>query len=176
MRKSKKSKLGKIEQKVLVNFYVLNKGEIKMFNKVVIVGNLTKDIEMRFSQGGAGIANSAIATTRKFKARDGSQSEETLFIDITFFGRTAEIAQQYLHKGSKVLLEGRLKFDQWTDQNGQKRSKHSVRVESMQMLDSKNASFHEEKPSSQKSNEEKIYLPQEDENPFEMIDDKDMPF
>lgn len=166
MRKSKKSKLGKIEQKVLVNFYVLNKGEIKMFNKVVIVGNLTKDIEMRFSQGGAGIANSAIATTRKFKARDGSQSEETLFIDITFFGRTAEIAQQYLHKGSKVLLEGRLKFDQWTDQNGQKRSKHSVSVESMQMLDSKNASFHEEK----------IYLPQEDENPFEMIDDKDMPF
>lgn len=109
-----------------------------MFNKIIILGNLTKDIETRFSQGGLAIANSAIASTRKFTAKDGSQSEETLFVDITFFGRTAEIAQQYLFKGSKVLIEGQVKFDQWTDQNGQKRSKHTVNVETMQMLGSKN--------------------------------------
>ena len=60
-----------------------------------------------------------------------------MFVDITFFGRSAEVANQYLRKGSKILVEGRLQFEQWVDQNGQKRSKHSVIVETMQMLDSK---------------------------------------
>lgn len=110
-----------------------------MFNKVVIVGNLTRDIEMKFTPSGLAVANTAIASTKKFKAQDGTQKEEVMFIDIAFFGRTAEVAQQYLRRGSKVLVEGRLKFDQWTDQNGQKRSKHSVSVESMQMLDSKSS-------------------------------------
>jgi len=59
-------------------------------------------------------------------------------VDITFFARSAEVANQYLRKGSKILVEGRLQFDQWTDQNGQKRSKHGVNVDVMQMLDSKN--------------------------------------
>ena len=108
-----------------------------MFNKVIIAGNLTRDIEVKFTPSGLAIGNTAIATTRKFKAQDGTQKEEVLFVDITFFGRTAEVAQQYLRRGSKVLIEGRLKFDQWSDQNGQKRSKHSVSVETMQMLDSK---------------------------------------
>ena len=108
-----------------------------MYNKIILAGNLSKDIEIRYSQGGAAIANTAIATTRKFKGSDGTQKEETLFVDVTFFGRSAEVANQYLRKGSKVLLDGRLKLDQWTDKQGQKRSKHSVSVESMQMLDSK---------------------------------------
>ena len=64
--------------------------------------------------------------------------EDTLFIDITFFGKLAEIANQYLNKGSKVLVEGRLKFDQWQDQNGNNRSKHSIVVESMEMLGNQN--------------------------------------
>ena len=108
-----------------------------MYNKIIIAGNLSKDIEIRYTQGGSAIANTAIATTRKFKGADGTQKEEVLFVDVTFFGRSAEIANQYLRKGSKVLLDGRLKLDQWTDKQGQKRSKHSVSVESMQMLDSK---------------------------------------
>jgi len=107
-----------------------------MFNKVILVGNLTRDIELRYSQSGMGIANTAIATTRKFTS-NGEKKEEVCFVDITFFARSAEIANQYLRKGSKILVEGRLKLDQWTDQNGQKRSKHSVIVETMQMLDSK---------------------------------------
>ena len=66
------------------------------------------------------------------------KKEETCFVDITFFGRSAEVANQYLRKGSKILVEGRLSFEQWVDQtNGQKRSKHSVIVETMQMLDSR---------------------------------------
>ncbi len=104
-----------------------------MFNRVVLVGNLTKDIDLRYTQGGAAIGNSAIAVTRKFSV-NGEKREETCFIDITFFGKHAEIANQYLSKGSKLLVEGRLKFDQWTDNNGQNRSKHTVAVENMEML------------------------------------------
>ena len=110
-----------------------------MYNKVILVGNLTRDIELRYSQGGMAIANTAIATSRKFTV-NGEKKEEVCFVDITFFARSAEIANQYLRRGSKILVEGRLNFDQWVDQNGQKRSKHSVVVETMQMLDSKGES------------------------------------
>jgi single-strand DNA-binding protein len=106
-----------------------------MFNKVILVGNLTRDIELRYTQGGMAIAKTGIATNRKFKKQSGEMVDETMFIDITFFGRSGEIANQYLRKGSKVLVEGRLMLEQWTDQNGQKRSKHSVNVEEMKMLD-----------------------------------------
>jgi single-strand DNA-binding protein len=109
-----------------------------MYNKIILAGNLTRDIEVRYSQSGAAIGNTAIATTRKFKSQTGEQKEEVLFVDITFFGRTAEVANQYLRKGSKILVDGRLKLDQWTAQDGSKRSKHSVTVESMTMLGSKN--------------------------------------
>jgi single-strand DNA-binding protein len=111
-----------------------------MFNKVIIVGNLTRDIELKYAPSGTAIGSTGIASTRKFKGGDGSQKEEVLFVDITFFGRTAEIANQYLRKGSKALIEGRLKLDSWTDQNGGKRSKHTVVVENMTMLDSKGSS------------------------------------
>ncbi|MDY0246731.1 MAG: single-stranded DNA-binding protein [Methanosarcina mazei] len=107
-----------------------------MYNKVILAGNLTRDIELRYSQGGMGIAKTAIATSRKF-TNNGEKKEEVCYSDIVFFGRSAEVANQYLRKGSKILVEGRLHFEQWVDQNGQKRSKHSVVVETMQMLDSK---------------------------------------
>ncbi len=108
-----------------------------MFNKVILVGNLTRDCELRYLPSGSAVCTTGIATNRKFKAQNGEQKEEVCFIDITFFGRTAEIANQYLGRGKKVLVEGRLKLDQWTDQNGGKRSKHSVTADTLQMLDSK---------------------------------------
>ena len=108
-----------------------------MYNKVVLVGNLTRDVEIRYSQGGAAIGKVGIATSHKWKSQTGEQKEEVMFIDLTFFGRVAEIANQYLRKGSKVLIDGRLVLEQWTAQDGTKRSKHSVTVESMKMLDSK---------------------------------------
>ena len=108
-----------------------------MYNKVVLVGNLTRDVEIRYSQSGSAIGNVGIATSRKWKSQTGEQKEEVLFIDLTFFGRTAEIANQYLRKGSKVLIDGRLTLQQWTAQDGSKRSKHVVTVENLQMLDSK---------------------------------------
>ena len=110
-----------------------------MYNKTIQVGNLTRDIELRYTQAGMAIAKTAIATSRKFTS-NGEKKEEVCFVDITFFGRSAEVANQYLRKGSKILVEGRLQFDQWVDQNGGKRSKHSIAVETMQMLDTKASS------------------------------------
>jgi len=111
-----------------------------MYNKVVLVGNLTRDVEIRYSQSGSAIASVGIATNRKWKSQTGEPRDEIMFIDLTFFGRTAEIAHQYLRKGSKVLVDGRLVFQQWTAQDGTKRSKHSITVESLQMLDTKSSS------------------------------------
>lgn len=102
-------------------------------NKVILLGRLVRDIKLRYTQGGAAIGSSGIAVTRKYTL-NGEKREETCFIDLTFFGKQAEVSNQYLQKGSKLLVEGRLKFDQWQDSNGQNRSKHSVAVEVMEML------------------------------------------
>ena len=102
-------------------------------NKVIMIGHLVRDIELRYTQSQMAIGKTAIAVTRKYTL-NGEKREETCFIDITFFGKQAEIANQYLNKGSKLAVEGYLKFEQWTDQNGQNRSKHSIAVESMEML------------------------------------------
>jgi len=108
-----------------------------MYNKVVMVGNLTRDIELRYMQNGSALAKSAIATSHRYKSQTGEQKEEVCFLDFNIFGRSAEVANQYLRKGSKVLLEGRLVFEQWTAQDGTNRNKHALRVDSMKMLDSK---------------------------------------
>jgi single-strand DNA-binding protein len=105
-----------------------------MYNKVILQGNLTRDVEIRYTPGGTAVGNTGIAVNRRYKAANGEQREETLFIDLTLFGRTAEIAHQYLRKGRSVLVDGRLTLEQWTAQDGTKRSKHSVTVENLQML------------------------------------------
>ena len=111
-----------------------------MYNKVIMVGNLTRDIELRYLPSGSAIAKSAIATSYKYKSSTGEQKDEVCFLDFNIFGRSAEVANQYLRKGSKVLLEGRLVFEQWTAQDGTTRSRHSLRVDTMKMLDSKSDS------------------------------------
>ena len=110
-----------------------------MFNTVILLGNLTRDVEIRYLQSGSAIASTGIATSKKYKTATGEQREDVMFIDLTFFGRSAEIANQYLRKGSKVMIEGTLKLEQWTAQDGTKRSKHAVTVNEMKMLDTKNA-------------------------------------
>ena len=108
-----------------------------MYNKVVLVGNLTRDVVIKYLQSGTAVGEVGIAVNRKFKTQAGEQKDEIMFIDLTFFGRTAEIANQYLRKGSKVLVDGRLMFQQWTAQDGSKRSKHAITVENLTMLDTK---------------------------------------
>lgn len=148
-----------------------------MYNKAIMAGNLTRDVEVRFSQAGLAIANTAIATSRKFTT-NGEKKEEVCFVDITLFGRSAEVAKQYLHKGSKILVEGRLVFEQWSDQNGQKRSKHTLAVDSMQMLDSKGPAAdneHANEPhASQQENKPKIYAPKIENVPPIDLDDEDI--
>ncbi len=108
-----------------------------MYNKVIMIGNLTRDIELKYLPSGSAIAKGAIATSHKFKAQDGSSKEEVCFLDFTVFGKGGEILNQYVRKGSKVMLEGRLIFEQWQDQNGQNRNRHTLRVEEFKFLDSK---------------------------------------
>jgi single-strand DNA-binding protein len=108
-----------------------------MYNKVIMVGNLTRDIELRYLPSGSAVAKSAVATSYKYKSSTGEQKDEVCFLDFNIFGRSAEVANQYLRKGSKVLLEGRLVFEQWTAQDGSTRSRHSLRVDTMKMLDTK---------------------------------------
>ena len=106
-------------------------------NRVILVGNLTRDVDVRFGKTGIAIGKTGIATNRRTKTQSGEQRDEVMFIDLTIWGKTAEMVQQYFRKGSKILVEGRLSFDQWTDQSGMKRSKHSVTVESIEFVDSK---------------------------------------
>jgi single-strand DNA-binding protein len=109
-----------------------------MYNKIILVGNLTRDVELRYSPAGTAIAKFGIATNRTYKDNvTGENKQEVMFIDVTVFGRSAEIANQYLRKGSKVLVEGRLVLDQWVDSSGQKRSKHSVVAEKIQFMETK---------------------------------------
>ncbi|HIE34840.1 MAG TPA: single-stranded DNA-binding protein [Campylobacterales bacterium] len=114
-----------------------------MYNRVVLLGNLTRDIELRYTQNGTAIAKTGIATNRRYKTQAGEQKDEVCFIDITLFGRAAEIANQYLSKGRKVLVEGRLIYEQWVDASGQKRSKHSIAVDNLQMIGSRDESSFE---------------------------------
>ncbi len=115
----------------------INTKETNMYNKVILLGNLAREPELKYLPSGSAICTTSIATNRKWKDQSGQQKEEVCFVDLTFFGKTGEIVSQYLCKGSRLLVEGRLKLDQWTDQSGGKRSKHSVTVDNLQMLDSK---------------------------------------
>jgi len=112
-----------------------------MYNRVILVGNLTRDVELKYTPNGMAIAKFGLATNRSYKDNTtGELKQEVMFIDITVFGRSAEVANQYLKKGKKVLVEGRLVLDQWVDSNGQKRSKHSIVADKIQFMDSKESS------------------------------------
>jgi single-strand DNA-binding protein len=105
------------------------------FNKVILVGNLTRDPELRYTQKGMAIAKLGLAVNRVWRNEAGESKEEVTFVDVDAFGRQAETLGQYVKKGSPLLVEGRLRLDQWDDkQTGQKRSKLGVVVENFQFL------------------------------------------
>jgi single-strand DNA-binding protein len=107
------------------------------FNKVILVGNLTRDPELRYSGKGTAIAKLGVAVNRTWTSETGEKKEETTFVDVDVFGRTAENVGQYLRKGSPLLVEGRLRLETWEDkQTNQKRSKLSVVAEYIQFLGS----------------------------------------
>ncbi len=108
------------------------------FNKVILIGNITRDIELRHLPSGQAIAKIGLATNRRWRTPEGEQREETMFIDCEAWGKTAEFVNQYFSKGRPILIEGRLKLDQWEDKETKaKRSKHVVVVENATFVDSK---------------------------------------
>ncbi len=110
------------------------------FNKVILVGNLTRDPELRYTPKGTAIAKIGLAVNRVWTNEAGEKKEEVTFVDVDVFGRTAENVGQYMRKGRPILIEGRLKLDQWDDkQTGQKKSKLSVVAETVQFLGSAQA-------------------------------------
>jgi len=106
------------------------------YNKVLLMGNLTRDVEVRHTSGNQAVANLSIAVNRKFKTQSGESREEVTFVDCEAWGRTAEVMAQYLSKGRPVFIEGRLKLDQWEGKDGSKQSKLRVVVENFQFVDS----------------------------------------
>lgn len=107
------------------------------FNKVILVGNLTRDPELRYTPKGTAIAKIGLAVNRVWRNEAGESKEEVTFVDVDVFGRTAENVGQYMRKGRPILIEGRLRLDQWDDkQTGQKRSKLGVVAETVQFLGS----------------------------------------
>jgi len=105
------------------------------YNRVVLVGNLTRDVELRYTPSGTAVTDIGLAVNERIKKNE-QWVDEVHFFDITLWGRTAEVAGEYLSKGSSVLIEGRLKLDRW-EQDGQKRSKVKIVGEKMQMLSGK---------------------------------------
>jgi single-strand DNA-binding protein len=109
------------------------------FNKVILVGNLTRDPELRYTPKGMAIAKIGLAVNRVWTNEAGEKKEEVTFVDVDVFGRTAENVGQYMRKGRPILVEGRLRLDQWDDkQTGQKRSRLGVVAETVQFLGSPN--------------------------------------
>ena len=107
------------------------------FNKVILMGNLTRDPELRYTPKGTAIAKIGLAINRFWTSESGEKKEEVTFVDVDIFGRTAENVAQYMKKGRPLLVEGRLRLDQWDDkQTGQKRSRLGVVAESVQFLGS----------------------------------------
>jgi len=107
------------------------------FNKVILMGNLTRDPELRYTPKGTAIAKVGLAVNRVWTNEAGEKKEEVTFVDVDIFGRTAENVGQYMRKGRPMLVEGRLKLDQWDDkQTGQKKSKLGVVAETVQFLGS----------------------------------------
>lgn len=115
------------------------------FNKVILLGNLTRDPELRYTPKGTAIVKLGMAINRTWKDDTGASKEEVTFVDVDAFGRQAEVIAQYLRKGRPLFVEGRLRLDTWDDkQTGQKRSKMGVVLEAFQFVDSGGARSGEE--------------------------------
>ncbi|QBG49036.1 single-stranded DNA-binding protein [Verrucomicrobia bacterium S94] len=106
------------------------------FNKVLLMGNLTRNPEIRYTPSGTAVADLGLAVNENFKNKAGETVEQTCFVDVVVWGRQAETSAEYLQKGSPVFVEGKLQLDQWENQQGEKRSKLRVRADRIQFLGS----------------------------------------
>lgn len=112
-------------------------------NEVRLMGNLTRDPELKYTKGGTAYCNVSLAVNRNWRDRDGGMQEEVTFVEVTFWGRTAEVCSEYTSKGSPLYVGGRLKLDQWEDkETGKRRSKLSVVGDQLQLIGGRGGSSH----------------------------------
>lgn len=104
------------------------------FNKVILLGNLTRDPQLRYLPSNTAVCEFGLAVNRRWRDRDGNMKEDTCFVDVSCFGKPGETINQYMAKGKPILVEGHLRFDSWTGQDGQKRSKLTVVAENFQFV------------------------------------------
>jgi single-strand DNA-binding protein len=104
------------------------------YNKVILMGNLTRDPQLSFLPSQTAVVEFGLATSHKYRKQDGSQAEDVCFVDCQMFGKRAEVINKYLKKGNPLFIEGRLKFDSWKNKEGQNRSKLRVFVESFEFM------------------------------------------
>lgn len=107
------------------------------FNKVILMGNLTRDPELRVTPKGTAVCQIGVAVNQTYKDKDGNTKDETTFVDVDVFGRQAEVIAKYMTKGRPILIEGRLKLDSWESKEGEKRSKLKVVLENFQFVGSR---------------------------------------
>jgi single-strand DNA-binding protein len=147
------------------------------FNKVILMGNLTRDPELRYTPKGTAIAKIGLAVNRNWTSESGEKKEEVTFVDVDVFGRTAENVGQYMRKGRPILIEGRLRLDQWDDkQTGQKKSKLSVVAETVQFLGSPTGGGEGGSPAPAKSRPAASSAPAPESGDAEPPHDDDVPF
>jgi single-strand DNA-binding protein len=106
------------------------------YNKVILMGNLTRDPQLSYLPSQTPVVEIGLAVNHRYRTQDGQQRENTCFVDCRCFGRQAEVLNQYMRKGRPLLIEGRLDYDTWETQDGQKRSKHRVFIERFSFVDS----------------------------------------
>ena len=129
------------------------------FNKILLIGNLTRDPELKYTPSNTAVVTFGLAVNRKWKDQDGTERQETCFVDCVAFANMANTINKYVHKGDPIFVEGRLHLDSWTAEDGTKRSKHKVIVQSAQFLGGK-----------RRSGQEKAQQPAEQDT------DQDIPF
>lgn len=129
-----------------------------MLAKVNGVFRLSQDIELRYLSNGSALAKLNLVNSSKYKTQSGEQKEDTCFIEGAIFGKLAEVANQYLKKGSKIYVDADLKQDTWTTNEGQNRSKHTLKINTFEMLDSK--------PNNQQNGNQSTYTPKNEQQQY----------
>jgi single-strand DNA-binding protein len=147
------------------------------FNKVILMGNLTRDPELRVTASGLSICKLSLATNRVFQTKEGERKEEVTFVDIDAFGRQAETISKYMSKGRSLLVEGRLKLDSWETPQGEKRSRLGVVLENFQFTGDRSSGGGDSRDGGEASHVEKNSPPARgSQAPDDTIEEDDVPF
>jgi len=145
-------------------------------NKAILVGNLGRDAEMRFTAGGSPVATVSLATTERFTDRDGQRKEDTQWHRIVIWGKTAESLHEYLTKGKQIYVEGRIQTREWTDKEGQKVKTTEIRADRVVLLGGGGGGSGEGRPRSQRYGAESQEAAPVDAGPVDVPNDDDIPF